>query len=109
MKILSFQFQASQNPLILDLQIYLKKLILSTDKHSISNLYELRKEMYHHAALARLDHPVSEVEDIHMKIYAFLTCEVLEVIYNDAICVSLTSRKKEFQCAFRDLDRGRFN
>ncbi len=109
MKIVSFQFQASHNPLILELQIYLKKLILSTDKLSISNLYELRKKLYHHAALTSLDHSVSEAEYIRMEIRSSLTFETLQVIYNGAIFVYLTARKKEFQFAFRDLDRGRFN
>ncbi|WP_114941784.1 hypothetical protein [Mucilaginibacter endophyticus] len=109
MKILTFQFQPSQNPLILELQFFLKRLILSTEKHGISDFYELRKEMHHQAALISLDHPVSEVEDISMKIRSSLTCEVLEVSYNGDIFVSLTSRKKEFQFAFKDLDKGRSN
>lgn len=109
MKIIEFNFKMPLNPLVLELQIYCKKLILSTDDTCIVNLYDVRKRMQAKAELISVNYPYSECEYIRYEIRTSMTVEMFHLIHNDEIFISLTSRKREFEFAFKDIDNSRYN
>lgn len=109
MKIITFQFRLPLNPILLELQVYCKKLILSVDENGIADLYDFKRTMQHQQSLISLNYFVVIPDDIHYQLRSSLTCERLNIICNGETFISVTSRKKEFELAFKDLDSSRYN
>ncbi len=109
MKIINHDFKSPHNPIILELQIYCKKLMLNSDCNGIVNLFDLKRRMQQHTALISLNYSDSCLEDIYYQVYSHLTQEVFRVTYKGEIFIKIVARKKQFEFAFKDLDASRFN
>ena len=109
MKIIHHNFRIPYNPVILELQIYCKKVILAPKEHGITNLFDLKKRVQEQTSLIFLTYAISEFEEIHYEVRSNLTHEVFKVIHSNEVFISITARKKEFEFAFKDFDASRFN
>jgi hypothetical protein len=109
MKIIDQNFKLPGNPVILELQIYCKKLILNPSCMEISNLFDLKKRVQQHTSLIGLNYADTHFEYIYYEVSSNLTHDVFKVTYNEEAYITITARKKEFEFAFKDFDAGRFN
>ncbi|UOE48774.1 hypothetical protein MTO98_30710 [Mucilaginibacter sp. SMC90] len=109
MKIINHDFTLPHNPIILELQIYCKKLMLNPDCNGIVNLFDLRRRVQQHTALISFNYSDSYLEDISYQVSSHLTQEVFTVTYKGEIFIKIIARKKQFEFAFKDLDASRFN
>lgn len=109
MKIINHNFKLPYNPIILELQIYCKKMILNPGCNGIVNLFDLKKRVLQHTSLISLSYSNSDFEHIYYEVCTNLTHQVFKINYHDETFVTIVARKKEFEFAFKDFDACRFN